>query len=403
MQIGRLMGAVLFYFLPAGTGSAWEFDTFETEAAAFCYTYHQIRNEQASGLLMLQAFTTPDGNLIRNVNIQLESSPEVSTFSDITSYNAVFVFPREGTATTITTETDKDEEQTSFIAVPPPPALLEQLKTANATILTLPSPVGQFHVDLTGSSAAISRWNDCTAAIVAAEAQSFIQYAADNEPSFNCRLARSAAEKLICADPGLAKLDRQLNDYYEAAKARAAESTFIGDAPQDPSAWFEADNNAEWTWREENCQDKPCLLRWYTKRRAVLQWIAESDYGLGDGGIKSVRQLRNGDTIISYSMAAYVGNVIWKVSEGAYVRLPNGDIEVVSEEPFFYKVLWQKAYFNEGGAFWFDTLRGKNNMIIDILRPENDEWCMARDEFFAKTNFPSKIVERVTADEICIH
>jgi tetratricopeptide (TPR) repeat protein len=40
------------------------------------------------------------------------------------------------------------------------------------------------------------------------------QMAVSNRPSFNCATAKRAVEKAICADPGLAKLDRDINDIF---------------------------------------------------------------------------------------------------------------------------------------------------------------------------------------------
>jgi tetratricopeptide (TPR) repeat protein len=40
------------------------------------------------------------------------------------------------------------------------------------------------------------------------------QMAVRNRPSFNCATAKRAVEKAICADPGLAKLDREINDIF---------------------------------------------------------------------------------------------------------------------------------------------------------------------------------------------
>jgi uncharacterized protein len=40
------------------------------------------------------------------------------------------------------------------------------------------------------------------------------QMAVRNRPSFNCATAKRAVEKAICADPGLAKLDRDINEVF---------------------------------------------------------------------------------------------------------------------------------------------------------------------------------------------
>jgi uncharacterized protein len=38
--------------------------------------------------------------------------------------------------------------------------------------------------------------------------------AVSNRPSFNCATAKRAVEKAICSDPGLAKLDRDINGVF---------------------------------------------------------------------------------------------------------------------------------------------------------------------------------------------
>jgi tetratricopeptide (TPR) repeat protein len=53
------------------------------------------------------------------------------------------------------------------------------------------------------------------------------QMAVSNTPSFNCATAKRAVEKAICADPALAKLDRDINDIFvrvvaESLNRRAA-------------------------------------------------------------------------------------------------------------------------------------------------------------------------------------
>jgi uncharacterized protein len=42
-----------------------------------------------------------------------------------------------------------------------------------------------------------------------------------NLPSFNCATAKRQVEKAICADPGLAQLDRNINDVFLRAIASA--------------------------------------------------------------------------------------------------------------------------------------------------------------------------------------
>jgi len=79
------------------------------------------------------------------------------------------------------------------------------------------------------------------------------------QPSFDCRLARSRVEKMICADPELSRLDRDLGRLHARAKAAAP----------DPVA-FRRQNDAEWRAREQSCRDRECVLAWYAHRREQL-------------------------------------------------------------------------------------------------------------------------------------
>ena len=53
------------------------------------------------------------------------------------------------------------------------------------------------------------------------------QMAVGNRPSFDCAIAKRAVEKAICADPGLAKLDRDINEVFVRV---------IADQPNRPAA-----------------------------------------------------------------------------------------------------------------------------------------------------------------------
>jgi hypothetical protein len=77
--------------------------------------------------------------------------------------------------------------------------------------------------------------------------------------SFDCTKARSVPERLICADPQLAQLDRDLGRLYAQVKSGASNQ-----------ADFRRRSDAEWRRRETSCRDKECLLAWYSNRRADL-------------------------------------------------------------------------------------------------------------------------------------
>lgn len=90
-----------------------------------------------------------------------------------------------------------------------------------------------------------------------AQADSFQQ------TSFDCSKAHSDAEHLICSDAELAQEDIQLAAIYGRAKAAA----------DDPVA-FKARTRAQWNYREQQCHDRECLVRWYADQKIALGTIA---------------------------------------------------------------------------------------------------------------------------------
>lgn len=78
-------------------------------------------------------------------------------------------------------------------------------------------------------------------------------------PSFDCAKARSLPEKLICSDPELAQLDRELSRVYARAKYATSDR-----------AAFRRRQDQEWLKRESACRDRSCLLSWYSERREQL-------------------------------------------------------------------------------------------------------------------------------------
>lgn len=83
--------------------------------------------------------------------------------------------------------------------------------------------------------------------------------------SFDCSKARSDAEHLICSDPELAADDVELAKVYSVAKAAVA----------DQAAFKERTRN-QWNYREKNCHDRECLVRWYADQKIVLTQIAQT-------------------------------------------------------------------------------------------------------------------------------
>ncbi|MGF6871437.1 hypothetical protein [Paraburkholderia sp. MM5477-R1] len=85
------------------------------------------------------------------------------------------------------------------------------------------------------------------------------------QTSFDCSKARSDAEHIICNDAELASDDVQLAAIYAKANAAA----------DDPTA-FKARTRTQWNYREQQCHDRECLVRWYTDQIIALATIAET-------------------------------------------------------------------------------------------------------------------------------
>jgi hypothetical protein len=81
--------------------------------------------------------------------------------------------------------------------------------------------------------------------------------------SFDCTKARSDAEHLICSDPELAADDVELAGIYVKAKAAAIDQ-----------AAFKEHTRQQWNYREQNCRDRDCLVRWYADQKTALTQIA---------------------------------------------------------------------------------------------------------------------------------
>lgn len=117
--------------------------------------------------------------------------------------------------------------------------------------------------------------------------------AAAQAPSFNCSAARGIIETLICQDPGLAALDRQMAEVYAAAEAKAHnEFPFVLKPEQ--RAWTK-ERNACWTSDERG----ECVSTAYRLRIAELQVryrliepFATADYVCPDKTVVSAAYFR---------------------------------------------------------------------------------------------------------------
>jgi uncharacterized protein len=83
-------------------------------------------------------------------------------------------------------------------------------------------------------------------------------------PSFDCAHAASPMEKSICADPALARLDRQVGEAYGRKR--------LSEADAKAKAVLLEGQRAFLTARDKSCgADRACLARAYRQRLAVLE------------------------------------------------------------------------------------------------------------------------------------
>ncbi|MGD8479800.1 MAG: hypothetical protein PVJ46_10170 [Methyloceanibacter sp.] len=174
----------------------------------------------------------------------------------------------------------------------------------------------------------------------------------EESPAFDCAKARTSAEKLICEDADLAKLDRLVADRYAAAlEATKALDTGSAEAENTLRAnqrgWIKGRDDC---WKAADLRD--CVEAAYLRREGqlVARWMLEKPTGTsfwGCGGnpanevvtvffdtvLPSVR-FERGDTIDTGSLVRTAsgsryegsfGRSIWIKGERAAYREPDPD------------------------------------------------------------------------------
>ena len=76
--------------------------------------------------------------------------------------------------------------------------------------------------------------------------------------SFNCEIAKSNIEKLICSNPEISSLDENLSKSYIDAKSKAQKPDFL------------TKDQIEWLERRNKCKDELCLKNEYKSRVEFL-------------------------------------------------------------------------------------------------------------------------------------
>lgn len=85
---------------------------------------------------------------------------------------------------------------------------------------------------------------------------------------FDCKYAKSHVEKLICADPGLSKLDEQMNVLFDKIQGETAghdgeTGKVIDPVGKEQTAWRTTVRN--------KCKDTACLKSAYTTRLSDMR------------------------------------------------------------------------------------------------------------------------------------
>ncbi len=84
-------------------------------------------------------------------------------------------------------------------------------------------------------------------------------------PSFDCEGTRSAAEKLICRQPELAKADHHFTERY-----------FIAQLVAKDQAAFERIVRRRWEERDRICDDAACVSAWFRRQQEYLDAVVHS-------------------------------------------------------------------------------------------------------------------------------
>jgi uncharacterized protein len=98
--------------------------------------------------------------------------------------------------------------------------------------------------------------------------------------SFDCKKARTTAEKLICATPELSRADEELGRQYKAARAATRDAKELRETQQ---RWIRT--------RRDTCADAACMLAAYRRRIPELKAMARpggrtGDYSVGDNDLE---------------------------------------------------------------------------------------------------------------------
>lgn len=112
--------------------------------------------------------------------------------------------------------------------------------------------------------------------------------------SFDCELAKSNIEKLICTDYEISSLDDGLSEAYLDTKNKAQKPEFL------------KQNQLEWLKQRDKCEDKSCLKNEYKSRKEFLdKWLAYENNAL-----KKENKTDNQINQLQEGSAMHSGNIL---------------------------------------------------------------------------------------------
>jgi uncharacterized protein len=158
--------------------------------------------------------------------------------------------------------------------------------------------------------------------------------AAHSQPSFDCRKASSAAEKTVCADPGLARLDKQLAAQYKSLVRSFTDEDQIAQIKLDQNHWLSTRNAC--------AAAAECLSKTYRERLSRLTG-ADRDYpaaGLfeaGEVGTFALYPLA-GQYLVSIQTAKPQTGA-WTCDVAGHAKMDSGALHVTSGSFSFPAVL----------------------------------------------------------------
>lgn len=191
-------------------------------------------------------------------------------------------------------------------------------------------------------------------------------------PSFDCRKAKSTAEKLICSDNELAQLDIELSKVYSRAKQVAVDRELLKQQTREA-----------WQWRENNCSDINCLRSWYVQRKnSLLEFINSQQSQSYENDLENMPIY---DVIKKYFASVEAKDVdaaIAMYSESIRPNINRNTLESIAKDTESYQIINMKVDSKDVSKAIVSTLithkkysRNEETWLVTMtLVSENNDW-----------------------------